>query len=64
MSHVVGVASLFFQALGAAGVNVRAIAQGCSERNISVVIDMKDTRTALSAVHNMFITKQKRIECT
>ena len=33
-----------FAALGRAGVNVRAIAQGASERNISVVIDGREQR--------------------
>ncbi len=39
MAGAHGVAAQVFRALGAAGVNVRAIAQGASERNISVVID-------------------------
>ena len=40
--------------LGAATVNVRAIAQGASERNISVVIDGKDATKALRAAHAGF----------
>ena len=39
MAGTPGVAAKVFTALGPAGVNVRAIAQGASERNISVVID-------------------------
>ena len=39
MAGTPGVAAKVFGALGTAGVNVRAIAQGSSERNISVVID-------------------------
>ncbi|MDH3588798.1 MAG: bifunctional aspartate kinase/homoserine dehydrogenase I, partial [Gammaproteobacteria bacterium] len=39
---------------GRAGVNVRAIAQGSSERNISAVIDDSDTVRALRAVHAGF----------
>src|SRR5690606_12447833 len=46
-----GVAGKFFGALGKAGVNIRAIAQGSSERNISVVIDDADASRALRAVH-------------
>ncbi|CAN0139498.1 unnamed protein product, partial [Phaeothamnion confervicola] len=38
MSKTNGVAGRFFSALGAAGINVLAIAQGCSERNISCVV--------------------------
>src|SRR4029453_14218316 len=40
--------------LGASGVNVRAIAQGSSERNISVVIDERQTTRALRSVHAGF----------
>ena len=39
MAGTPGVAATLFNALGSSGVNVRAIAQGASERNISVVID-------------------------
>ena len=49
-----GVAGKFFGALGKAGVNIRAIAQGSSERNISVVIDAADASRALRAVHGGF----------
>jgi bifunctional aspartokinase / homoserine dehydrogenase 1 len=49
-----GIAANFFGALGRAGVNVRAIAQGSSERNISAVVDGGDTQRALRAVHAGF----------
>ncbi len=49
-----GVAAKFFGAVGKAGVNIRAIAQGSSERNISVVIDGAETTRALRAVHAGF----------
>jgi bifunctional aspartokinase / homoserine dehydrogenase 1 len=49
-----GVAGKFFGSLGKAGVNIRAIAQGSSERNISVVIDNADASRALRAVHGGF----------
>ena len=49
-----GVAAKVFSALGNAGINVRAIAQGASERNISVVIDVKDMTRAMRAVHASF----------
>jgi bifunctional aspartokinase / homoserine dehydrogenase 1 len=49
-----GIAAKFFGALGAAGVNVRAIAQGSSERNISVVVDGADATRALRAAHSGF----------
>jgi len=46
-----GIAAKVFNALGAASVNVRAIAQGASERNISVVIEGRQATRALRAVH-------------
>jgi len=46
-----GIAGRFFDALGRAKVNVVAIAQGSSERNISVVIKRDDLSRALRAVH-------------
>jgi aspartokinase/homoserine dehydrogenase 1 len=49
-----GVAAKFFGALGNAGINIRAIAQGSSERNISVVIDGSEASRALRAVHSGF----------
>jgi aspartokinase/homoserine dehydrogenase 1 len=54
MAGTPGVASTFFRALGAANVNVRAIAQGSSERNISVVVSGKDATRALRAAHAGF----------
>jgi len=51
MAGTPGVAANFFAALGNTSVNVRAIAQGASERNISVVIEGKDATRALRAVH-------------
>jgi bifunctional aspartokinase / homoserine dehydrogenase 1 len=49
-----GVSAKVFNALGAAAVNVRAIAQGASERNISVVVDGKQATRALRATHASF----------
>ncbi len=54
MRGVPGVAGSLFGVLGRAGVNVRAIAQGASERNISAVIDGHDAARALRAVHAGF----------
>jgi aspartokinase/homoserine dehydrogenase 1 len=54
MAGMPGVSAKVFNALGASGVNVRAIAQGASERNISVVVDGKDATRALRAVHAGF----------
>jgi aspartokinase/homoserine dehydrogenase 1 len=54
MAGMPGVAGKVFGALGGASVNVRAIAQGASERNISVVIDGKQATRALRAAHASF----------
>ncbi len=54
MAGTPGVAARLFSTLGRAGVNVRAIAQGSSERNISVAIAAADATRALRAVHAGF----------
>ncbi|MHB1539982.1 MAG: bifunctional aspartate kinase/homoserine dehydrogenase I [Steroidobacteraceae bacterium] len=51
MAGTPGVAAKVFNALGGSGVNVRAIAQGASERNISVVIEGRSATRALRAAH-------------
>ncbi|MGH7616275.1 MAG: bifunctional aspartate kinase/homoserine dehydrogenase I, partial [Gemmatimonadaceae bacterium] len=56
-----GIAARFFSSLGKAGVNLRAIAQGSSERNISVVIDQADTARALRAAHAGFYLSDQTI---
>jgi len=56
-----GVAARFFANLGRAGINVRAIAQGSSERNISAVIESDDVSRALRAVHSGFYLSAKTI---
>jgi bifunctional aspartokinase / homoserine dehydrogenase 1 len=54
-----GVAAKFFSALGKAGVSVRAIAQGSSERNVSVAVNSVDTQRALRAAHaGFYLSKQ------
>ncbi len=54
MAGTPGVAASVFGALAAAGVNIRAIAQGSSERNISAVIDERQSTKALRSVHARF----------
>jgi aspartokinase/homoserine dehydrogenase 1 len=56
-----GIAGKFFGTLGRAGVNVRAIAQGSSERNISAVVDTAEATRALRAVHSGFYLSAKTI---
>ena len=52
-SHT-GVSGKMFSALGRNGINIRAIAQGASERNISAVISMEDVKKALNVLHEEF----------
>ena len=54
MAGTHGVSAKVFGALGKTAVNIRAIAQGASERNISAVIDGRDATKALRAVHSSF----------
>src|SRR5215217_5445114 len=54
MIERLGMAGKFFSALGQAGVNVRAIAQGSSERNISAVVEQHEASKALRALHSAF----------
>ena len=54
MAGAHGVAAKVFNSLGGAAISVRAIAQGASERNISVVVDGKGAAKALRAVHAAF----------
>ena len=56
-----GISGKMFSALGKNNVNIRAIAQGASERNISAVIAEKDVKKALNTLHEVFFednTKQ------
>ena len=61
MARRPGVASRLFSALADAQVNVRVIAQGSSERNISVVIPGADTKRALRVVHSAFYLSNQTI---
>jgi aspartate kinase len=49
-----GIAATVFGALGHAGINVTAISQGSSERNISLVVDEADAAKAVRALHQAF----------
>ena len=49
-----GISGKMFSTLGANNVNIRAIAQGASERNISIIIAKKDTQKALNCLHEAF----------
>ncbi|MFD1096308.1 bifunctional aspartate kinase/homoserine dehydrogenase I [Salegentibacter chungangensis] len=49
-----GLSGKMFSALGNNNINIRAIAQGSSERNISAVIAKKDVQKALNTLHEQF----------
>jgi len=56
-----GISGKMFSTLGKNNVNIRAIAQGASEKNITAVIEHKDIKKALNTLHNAFFegdTKQ------
>lgn len=61
MSGSVGTAGLFFSSLARSGVNVQAIAQGSSERNISAVISEKDSKKALRSLHSTFFLSEQTL---
>ncbi|WP_343320479.1 bifunctional aspartate kinase/homoserine dehydrogenase I [Sphingobacterium multivorum] len=60
MKKTPGMSGRLFAALGRNGINVRAIAQGSSEYNISVIIGKEDLAKALNAVHDAFFAELKK----
>ncbi|MGM0507348.1 MAG: aspartate kinase, partial [Bacteroidota bacterium] len=54
MRQIPGIAGRVFSALGRNGINIVAIAQGSSERNISFVIRRKDQSKAMNTLHDAF----------
>lgn len=56
-----GVSSRLFASLTRAGVNIRAMAQGSSEHNISVVVDSESERRAVRAAHASFYLSDQTV---
>lgn len=54
MKNHTGISGRMFGAMGKNGVNIRAIAQGSSEKNISAVIATKDVKKAINVLHEEF----------
>lgn len=54
MKNHPGISGKMFGALGRNGINVRAIAQGSSERNISAVVSKDDVKKAINVLHEEF----------
>lgn len=61
MKHSPGSSGRMFQALGKNGINIMAIAQGSSERNISVVIRQVEVAKALNALHEAFFLSDRKV---
>lgn len=53
-----GVSAKMFGCLGNNGINIRAIAQGSSEKNISIVISEKDITKAVNVLHEEFFESE------
>jgi len=56
MKEHTGVSGKMFTTLGHNGINIHAIAQGSSERNISAIISSKDARKAVNTLHEEFFS--------
>ena len=54
MARLPGISGKLFNSLGKNGINVTAIAQGSSERNLSIVISRKDISKTLNTIHEVF----------
>ncbi len=67
MKNHQGISGKMFSSLGRNNINIRAIAQGASEKNITAVIDKKDVKKALNTLHEQFFeskTKQLNVFIT
>jgi len=60
MKNYQGLSGQMFSALGRNNVNVRAIAQGSSEKNISAVINKYDAKKALNTLHEQFFEEKTK----
>lgn len=60
MRQTPGISGKLFSALGRNGINVRAIAQGSSEVNLSVVIGQRNLSKALNTVHEAFFLSERK----
>ena len=58
MHHHTGLSGRAFDALGKNGINIYAIAQGSTERNISIVIQKSDVAKALRALHSSLFERE------
>ncbi len=56
MKNQSGASGKMFEALGREGINIRAIAQGSSEKNVSAVLHTEDVNDAIKAIHTEFFS--------
>ncbi|MBO4592803.1 MAG: bifunctional aspartate kinase/homoserine dehydrogenase I [Bacteroidaceae bacterium] len=61
MKDKLGVAGRLYSILGRNGINVKASAQGAQEMNISVVIEKRHLRKALSVIHDSFFLSRHKV---
>ena len=62
MKNHQGISGKMFSSLGRNNINIRAIAQGASEKNITAVINENDVKKALNTLHEQFFeSKTKQI---
>ncbi|MBI3189237.1 MAG: aspartate kinase, partial [Ignavibacteriales bacterium] len=61
MKGIPGVSGKVFQSLGLNNINISAIAQGSSERNISFVTDSSEKIRAVNVIHQAFFESRKRL---
>jgi len=53
MQTTPGIAGVIFEVLGRERINVEAIAQGSTKRNISFIVSDKDVKRAIQALHKI-----------
>jgi len=58
MLHTPGIAGKVFTTLGNNKINVRAIAQGSSELNITIIVERKDCKKAVNVLYDAFINQK------
>lgn len=62
MKNHIGISGKMFNILGHNGINIKAIAQGSSEKNISAVIEKRQIKKALNSLHeSFFLSDLKRV---
>ncbi|MCK9626133.1 MAG: bifunctional aspartate kinase/homoserine dehydrogenase I [Bacteroidales bacterium] len=59
MRNQTGASGRMFEALGRNNINIRAIAQGSSERNVSAVVNTDNIKKALQSIHSEFFNIEK-----